>query len=82
MPEPREVGREGEDPSPLLLAEGAAIRGALLLILFLDVGKRPEFLVPFGLERVGHESVVRIDLHVTPPGQVGFVPSALDLLVA
>ena len=68
-PELREVGGEREDLGALLGVDDLPIGDALPLVFLLRGGERAQALVPLGLQRVRHETVVRIDLHVTAAGE-------------
>jgi hypothetical protein len=53
---------------------------SLALTLLLCFGKRAQFAIPLGFERVGYQPVGGIDAHVTAASQVRFVLGSLDLL--
>ena len=50
--------------------------------MFLSFVEAAEFLVPFRLQHIGHQTVGGIDLHEPLLRQVGFVAGSLDLLTA
>jgi transposase len=81
-PELREVGGEREDLGALLGVNDLPIGDALPLVVLLRGGERAQALVPLGFQRVRHETVVRIDLHVTAAGEIRVVPGALNLFGA
>jgi hypothetical protein len=58
------------------------LAGSDLLILFLCGSQGPEPGVPGGLESIGHEAVVGIDLEEAALGNIGLVPGPLDLLTS
>src|SRR5450432_2042458 len=73
---------QGYDTRTLLFADRSLIVFALLLILLLSGLQCPKFLVPVGLERIRYQPVRRVHVKVAPLCQVGFIPGALDLLLA
>ena len=58
------------------------VGGTLALVVLLGLGERAQLRVPVGLQRVGHQPVGRVDLHVALAGVVGLVLRSLDLPVA
>ena len=66
----------------LLVGDTRGIGITLLLIALIGLLVGAKTLVPFGFQRVGHEPVVRVDLHVSAARQIAFVACALDLLAA
>ncbi|SAK70591.1 hypothetical protein AWB82_04252 [Caballeronia glebae] len=80
VPQAREVLCERHDALALLLIELDAPGLALLLIALLGSSKRSQCLVPLGFQRIGYETVVGIDTHVTTTGELDLITCPLDLL--
>lgn len=80
-PDDREVGGQGEDALTLVVVHGEPIGIALALVILLGHPQGTQFRVPVGLERIGDESIRRIDLHVAVPRLVGLDLRTLDLAV-
>ena len=81
-PEPRKVAGEGEDLGALFVADHPCVDLVRLLIRLLCRGERAKAVIPFRLERVGHESIVGIDLQEATLRQFGVVAGAFDLLLS
>ena len=82
VPQRREVGSEGHDPSALFVGEAGPVGVSCLFVVVLGGGELSQRFVPVGLEGVGHQAVVGIDGHVAPPCGVGVVSGPFDLAVA
>jgi hypothetical protein len=76
-----EVGGQGEHSLPLFVAEDLAIRSALSFIILLSFRVSAEPVIPFALQTVGYETIVRIDLHEASTREVYLIARAFDLLV-
>jgi len=53
-----------------------------MFVPFLSLGQYPQLVVPVGFQRVSHQAIVRIYLHIPILSEIGFIASAFDLLVA
>src|SRR3990170_4377258 len=78
-PDSGDVYGEGEDALPVLLVDGHAIGGALVLVLLLGLGEGAQPAVPVGFQRIRDQAVRRVHLHIAVPGPVSFVLGPLDL---
>ena len=82
IPELLEVCRHRDQP----LADGI-VQDELVLLsptfsFLARLGQRAQLVVPFGLERVGNKSIVRIDQHESALRQIGFDLRTLDRAAA
>src|SRR6266446_6617200 len=50
-------------------------------VLLFSLGQSTQFVIPIGLQGIGHQSVIGIDLHISALSQVCFITSALDLFL-
>ena len=82
VPELGEVRAQGKEFLAFVLVEDELLALALLLVALPRVLEPAQLLIPVRLQRVGHQSMVRIDPQVAAPGQLGLVLRALDRLVA
>ena len=80
VPELREVLGKVDDARALLVGDSRCIDFTLFLVALVGLFVDAKLLIPFGLQCVGHESVVRVDLHEAPTCEVTFVACALHLL--
>ena len=81
VPQPRNVGRQGEDPLSLLSAELPMILLSASLEFFLRVLQATQLLVPLRFQHICHQAVAGIDVHEPASRHVGFVARPLDLLL-
>ena len=72
-PEPREIRGQGEQLLPHLRIYQQPLLLGLALILLLRFGQGTELVIPFRFQTVGHQPIVRVDLHVTTSRQFGLV---------
>ena len=63
-----------------LVIQDRSILLLLLFILLLGLGQGAKLIVPVSLQCVGHQPVVRIDLHEAVAGQFRFISGAFHLL--
>ena len=82
VPDAREVARQVDDSLARRLVELSLILVLLAFVLLLQGVEFAQALVPIGLERIGHQAVVRIHLGVAATGQLGLVARALQLRLA
>ena len=78
-PELRHVGGERKDACPLFLVEHGPVVLAPLLVSLLSFAVCPQLAIPFSLQLVGDQAIVRVDLHVAPTRQLGLVAGSFDL---
>ena len=67
------------DPGLALVGERGVRGGGRVFVLVLGGLERSEFVVPVGLEGVGHEAVVRVDREIAAAGELGVVAGELDV---
>jgi hypothetical protein len=79
LPKLRQIGGEREDARALRLIENGFVALASALVFLLGAGESTELPVPLGLEFVGHQTIVGIDLHEAPARQVSLVSRSLHL---
>ena len=79
VPEPGEVGGELADLLLVLLGERGVGGSGLAFVLVLGGLQRAQRVVPVGLERVGNESVVRVDGEIAAAGELGALAGPVDV---
>ena len=82
MPDGGKVRDESEDALAFFFADGEAVGLVLALVFLLGLGERAQLPVPLRLQRIGHQPVGGIHLHVATAGVVSLVLGSLDLAVA
>ena len=82
VPDAAEVFCEGEDAPARLLAEQPLIGGTLALVFALQRIQMPEPVVPVGFQRVGDETIIRVDLEITAPRELSLITGPLQLRAA
>jgi hypothetical protein len=78
-PQPREIGSQCQHTRALFGSERRSIGGVLPVTAFLCVLERTQLRIPVRFEPVGHQAVVRVDVHEPLTGEVGFVLRPLHL---
>ncbi len=53
----------------------------MFFIVVIGFLQMPEILIPFRLQGISYQSIVRIDLHKTAPGEIGVIFRPLYLLL-
>jgi len=81
-PDRREVGGQRRYALALLWTEYRGVETAAALVVVLRLCQCAQLIVPISLERVGDQAIVRIDPQIASACRFGFVPRALDLLLA
>jgi hypothetical protein len=80
LPDPRQLLGEIENTSAGLGTEGLGLLFAAALVVFRGIGMTAQFVVPFRFERICDETVIGIELHITPPRELGVVVHSFDVL--
>ncbi len=74
-----EIRAKGEDTLTGWLVDREPVGRAAPLIVIVGIGERARPAIPVGLQRVGHETIGRSDMHVPVTGGIGLVLGPLDL---
>ena len=51
-------------------------------IFVFGLRQQTQFLVPLPFQSIGDQAIIRIDSHIAQPSLIGFILSALHLLLA
>jgi hypothetical protein len=80
IPDAWKIRNQGEQLLPGLRVNQQTLLLCLLLVLFLRLGQRPEFVIPFRFQAIDDQPIVGIDLHVTTAGEFHLVVGSLHVL--
>jgi hypothetical protein len=82
VPDPRKLLGKIKDATARLGVKDGRFLGGASLVILNDVGMKPKLFIPFSLERIGDKAIVRIDLHVTAPSQLGVIAHSLYMFAS
>jgi len=54
----------------------------LLVVLFLGLGQDSQLIIPLRFQTIGNQTIIGIDLHITPAREFRLVSRSLNVLVA
>src|SRR4051794_32968148 len=80
FPEPWKIVCQRQDCRSLFIVEYSAVLLATLFVVMLSIAHGSQLLVPVRFERIGNESVFRINTHISALCEVRLVPGTLNVL--
>jgi hypothetical protein len=66
----------------LLIRDPSRVQLVSLLVFLLSLSQQAEFFVPLHFQRVGYQTIVRVNAHIADASLVSFILSALHLFLA
>ena len=81
IPQFAKVGSETKDALPLSVGKMIPLFGLAPVAFALNIIERAELPIPFGLQNIGHDAVVRMNLHEPLPGNLDLLLRPLYLLL-
>jgi hypothetical protein len=80
LPQSRKITRESQHTRTHLFINEKAICLSGPLVFLLTSGQFPKLAIPFALERIGNEAVIRVHLHVSPASQPCLIAGTFHVL--